>query len=110
MILGPIVLDGYGHDLQVLTASITTIHEGVPHDGACVLAAGEHPFIKHASYIYYRRVHIDSLTHTQQMVDQGVWKPNDPCADALIEKIRAGLCESRLVRREIKVLYGCSNA
>lgn len=44
--LGPLVLDDYGSVPQVLMVSATTLREGLPHDDACILEAGDHPFIQ----------------------------------------------------------------
>lgn len=51
IVLGPVVLPTYGPTPQTAMVSATSIHSGVPHDAACELDSGDHPFVHHASYI-----------------------------------------------------------
>ncbi len=87
--------------------SATTLRDGVPHDPACVLEAGDHPFIQHRSYLAYRHMRIDSSAHVETMVNRAVWKPHDPCAGELLHRILVGVCQSRLTPREYKNLFLC---
>ena len=66
--LGPIVLPGYGPKPQAVMVSATTIRDGIPHDSACELRAGEHPFIQHPSYIAYRYIRLDQTEHVESLV------------------------------------------
>lgn len=105
--LGPVVLADYGSAPQLAMVSATTMRDGVPHDPACVLEAGDHPFIQHRSYLAYRYMRLDASTHVEKMVSGAVWKPHDPCAADLLQRIVAGVCQSRLTPREYKRIFQC---
>lgn len=102
--VGPTNLDGYGGNPQVIMVSVTTIRPDFPHDSACVIRAGEHPFVTHDSYVYYRDPRIESVEHVQAMVDQAVWQSKDPCSADLLRRIKAGLLSSARVPRYVKKL------
>lgn len=107
IVLGPAQLPLHGKVDQFISVSVTTIYEGLPHDPACVLMLGDHPFIKHPSYVTYRHARVDQDRHMAMMVDSGTWKPNSPCCPETIKKIVQGVCRSKLVSREIKQFMGC---
>lgn len=104
IVLDPTVLQGYGTSPQILLVSATTLRDDIPHDPACILEAGEHPFIQHRSYIAYRYARIDSAAHVEQMVARHVWIPKEACSPQLIDKIISGMQRSRLAPREFKKL------
>jgi len=84
--------------------SVTSVKPDFPHDPACVIKAGEHPFIVHDSFVYYRDPRIEPMAHVQAMVDQAVWQAKEPCSPELLARIRAGLATSVRVPRYIKKL------
>ena len=43
-----------------LLVGVSTIHQSVAHDPACELFAGDHPFIRHKSYVYYAEARIEA--------------------------------------------------
>lgn len=102
--VGPSALDGYGAQPHVIMVSVTSVKADYPHDPACVIKAGEHPFITHDSYVYYRDPRIEPVTHVQTMVDKAVWQAHEPCSPELLERIRQGLMASTRVPRYIKKL------
>ena len=87
--------------------SVTTIYDGIPYDSACVLEAGDHPFISRRSYVVYRNIRLDTDAHVCQMVGQGFWPEHDTCDAALTARVAAGVCVSRLVPREFKRIFAC---
>ena len=107
LILGPVVLADYGPMPQLAMVSATTLRDGVPHDPACVLEAGEHPFIQHRSYLAYRYMRLDASQHLENMIHRSVWKAHAPCTAALLRRIADGVCRSRLTAREYKRIFHC---
>ncbi|MDR0578309.1 MAG: hypothetical protein LBI87_12465 [Candidatus Accumulibacter sp.] len=99
--LGPRVLPDYGKIPQVILVSVTTLHEGLPNDPACVLDAGEHPFIKHKSYIAYRHARIEPAPHVEHLIGS-VWPTQPDCDKNLLDRIISGIVESRMTPRHIK--------
>ena len=43
----------------VLLVSLSTLRRALPHDATCVIAAGEHPFVRRNSYVFYARARIE---------------------------------------------------
>lgn len=104
-VLGPVVLPAYGPSPQTAMVSITSIRSGVPHDAACEVNAGDHPFIHHPSYVAYRYMRLDSAAHVELMVSRGVWTVHAPCSPQLLDRVVAGARTSRLMPREFRVLF-----
>lgn len=104
LIVGPVVVQNYGQHEQMLMVSATTLRPELPHDNACVLNAGDHPFIQHPSYVTYRHARLDARAHIVEMVRSGVWVPHEPCSDDLAARVLYGMRVSRLAPREFKSL------
>jgi hypothetical protein len=107
LLFGPIVVDGYGSNDQIAMVNITSIKAGIPHDPACQLQPGDHPFVQHPSFVAYRHLRIDSVPHVDLMVRNQVWMLHQPCTPQLLARITAGVCLSKLTSREFKRLFGC---
>jgi hypothetical protein len=107
LILGPVVLPSYGGQAQLAMVSMTTLRPGIPHDPACVLQPGDHPFIRHPSYVAYRHLRLDQSLHVETMIDRAVWTLSDACTPELLARITAGVCTSKLTAREFKRLFRC---
>lgn len=102
--LGPSRLDGYGSDEQVVLVSFASVHPQTNYDTACVVRAGEHPFITHDSYVYYRDPRVESVVHVNEMVERGVWTPHEPCPPDLLRRIINGFQISKRVPRYLRDL------
>jgi hypothetical protein len=102
--LGPVKLPNYGKQPQVITAAITSVRENVPHDPTCIIDPGEHPFIKHTSYIAYRHMRIDPASHIQTML-AGTWTPCEDCSSALLERIIRGVTISCQTAQEFTRIF-----
>jgi hypothetical protein len=107
IVLGPVTIDGYGNGDRLLMVGITSIYEGTPHDPACELSVGDHPFIKHPSYVAYRYIRIDPRAHVEQMVAARVCVPHSPFSQDVLKKIIAGVCISKMTPREFKRIFQC---
>lgn len=108
VVLGPVVLPGYGSRPQIVAVPICTLRLGIPHDDACVLSPGAHPFVKVDSYISYRHACVESEDHAVAMLAKGVWTVHEAsCSPDVLQRVVDGLCRSRLVPRIFKQLMGC---
>lgn len=105
IVLGPEPLEGYGPNDQVVLVSVTTIKPDAPHDTACVLQAGDHPFITHDSYVLYRKPEIRTVQEVDKMIETMGWQPREACTPAVHARIVAGLRTSRLLPRYVKILF-----
>lgn len=103
--LGLVPFRGAGD--QFILASVASL---VPqHDPACIVKQGDHPFIQHDSYVFYRAIKAASDAHIQAMVQNKYWVPAQSASPQLIAKIRAGFCTSLTVERRYKSVLGCPN-
>lgn len=99
----PVALTGYPGVVCVLVC-VCSKYPNVPYDPTCELAPGCHPFVTHDSYVAYRHARIETSTSLATLVAQGVFIPNQPCADPPFSQIKAGLNTSSNTKRAFKNL------
>lgn len=104
IVLGPKPLDGCGPSDQVIVVSVTTLRPDARHDPTCILQAGEHPFITHESYVYYRQPEVYTVDEVDKRVATMGWQGKEPCSPELYAKISDGLRRSKMVPNYIKEL------
>jgi hypothetical protein len=102
---GPQALEGYGPIGQVLLVSVTTLRPNIPSDPACELRQGDHPFLQHESFAFYRGACLETSDHVEAMVNQGIWPERAACSPAVLARLRGGLLTSELVPRRLKRLF-----
>lgn len=75
-----------------LAVFLTTLR---PHsDKACVLQAGDHPFIRHDTAVAYRDVQRFTDEKLRHLITNGTAKPRQPLGPAILERLRAGFFAS----------------
>lgn len=75
----------------VLAVNISSIKNGVPFDSTCVLKLGDHPFVKHDSYVVYERAVIWKVGNVDKYVAAGSIKPYaDDMPETIFNRILAG--------------------
>jgi hypothetical protein len=83
-------------DSWILMVSLSTIRTGVPHDPTCILYVGDHPFIKHESYVFYQKARLENADKILRGVKSGQLIPQDPIDRSVFARVCKGLQESRL--------------
>src|ERR1700678_1642254 len=58
------------------------------YDQACIVQAGEHPFVKHATCVAYPAAKVTTNAKLDAAVASGKLKIKSPLSPALLEKIR----------------------
>lgn len=96
-VLGPLLIDGVECVLSVPVCSA----EG-RYDETCVLQVGEHPFLRHTSYISYAHARVDRASDVQEHLNSQYFRVAERASAELSSKILAGLEASRRVPRFIK--------
>lgn len=90
-------LTGY-LDRSCLLVSATTIRPKVPYDESCILREGDHEFIKHDSYVYYKQI---SSAHTEKSIlkniNSNIYVPKSPLSIDIMKRVLNGLRESDFV-------------
>ena len=84
-----------------LLGSIASIKRGQHHDPTCIIELEEHRFIKHRSYVVYRRFNTIAASHITKCVDGWVYRKHDPATDEIYERICDGITISEFVPRRI---------
>lgn len=87
---------------SVIAVNITSIKDGLTYDDSCVLHAGEHPFIKHPSYVYYKEAVIYKVELLQQRIKKGEVFIKEDVSDPVFERIIEGFKNSKFVSRKMK--------
>lgn len=106
IIVNPIIVPHTSSKPKVIYVNFTSVRSGIPYDDACVVQAGEHPFIEHESYVNYRGARIDEVDHITDMIARGVFIEKEPCSQELLHKMIQGALNSNRISREIKdILY-----
>ena len=90
---------------QVLMVSASTVKPGVRYDPTCLLYQGDHPFIRHKSYIAYQRARIELVMKVVNGVKAGVLIQHETMDSAIFARICKGLEESRLTTPDILDFY-----
>lgn len=97
--LGPVVLEEYGSKAQIIAVNFTSIKEGLKYDDACIVRAGEHPFIIRDSYVYYRGAQLLSASSIENKVSSNEWRAQEPCSEVLLQRVLKGFRNSKRLPR-----------
>lgn len=98
----PCQFEGYGSNPCVLLVNLSSVRAGVPYDATCVLGAGEHEFVRHPSFVFYRNARIETVNHVLRLVEQGRFKPQVAMPAEVLQRIKSGLFASPHTKREFK--------
>ena len=67
------------------------------NDPACILEAGEHPFVTRKSYIAYKETLVIGKTELEKMFMDGRCKMRDPVGPDLLNRIKKSASASRKI-------------
>lgn len=91
--------------LSVLAVNVSSVKEGLPYDNSCVLKAGDHPLIKHESYVYYKEAVVYKVDLLRQRIEEGEVVIQEDVTEKVFERIIDGFRTSEFVNRQtIKAL------
>lgn len=91
---------------NVVIVSITTYTNDLC-DQTCVLQAHEHPWLRHKSFVLYRKAEIISAVALQARIDSGEVAERDDVNPQTFLRIKNGLCNSPQTKRKVKRYLGC---
>lgn len=89
-----VILTDENPDGEHLLVSITSIPDIGHYDATCLLSAGDHPFIKHDSYVLYRKCEVQRASRISRLVDRKFYIPRDDMSEEVTNKILEGVIES----------------
>ena len=87
----------YATTPHAIVVNVTTAR-GRGDDRTCILNVGDHPFIKHESFVYYGEAREVEVADLVAMSSQG------PVSSDLFQRVRSGFRNSRHVRNKMKGL------
>lgn len=88
-----------------LAVNLTSICHEIEHDPTCVLGVGDHPFVRHPSYIFYRRAEILGADTIIQQVASGDIRTHEPCEEETFQRILDGFDISPHVTPKVRSYY-----
>ncbi|HHA1934672.1 hypothetical protein ACEV60_21430 [Enterobacter ludwigii] len=88
-----------------LAVNLTSVGGGYEIDHSCLLDVGDHPFVKHPSYIFYQRAQIFGVDTVMRQVIAGDIRTHQPCEDDTFRRILSGFDISPYVNPKIKSYY-----
>lgn len=92
-----VMCDPRGPQKDVLLAQMATyIGEHTGHDSTCLLNQGDHPFIRHTSYIRYQHPRQDFAHDLVRGVATGLYVDRGLIDESVFERIHAGFYISEL--------------
>lgn len=97
----PVFFPEKGYE-AVLLVNISSVKPNARFDNTCLIQAGEHPFVRHASYISYADAVVKNSEDLDQFVMQGEVIPRDAISEALYERVLNGFTSSPRVTCKIK--------
>jgi hypothetical protein len=83
---------------RVLLVSMTSY--GVDKEDVCLIAAGEHPKVKHKTCICYKPARATTLENLRRLRDTGYLAMQEPVSAGLLQRIRRGVSSSRRIDLE----------
>lgn len=86
---------------KMVLANLSSVKPNRMIDDTCLVAAGEHPFVQHDSFILYRSAQLQSAQRIGNMVDGWVYKNGQPATTELTDRILAGFAVSKFTPRFI---------
>jgi hypothetical protein len=86
---------------NLLIVNVTTYREGKFHDPSCFLNSGDHPFIKHESYVAYQYAKTRSNRDLDRLHSSGsIILEDEQISDSVLERIHLGAASSEFISLE----------
>ena len=101
----PTAYPKYANAETVLLVNITTLNRELPFDDSCILNVGDHPFIRHESYVYYSKADIFASTSLVSGIQSGELAVHQACPAPTFSRILSGFDVSKRVSGKIKNYY-----
>lgn len=89
----------------VLMVGVSSIRPHQSHDTACLLYSGDHPFIRHESYVRYTGARLIEGQSLADGVKTGKLVAREPVSDEIMARIIGGLYSSRFISPKIRSFY-----
>ncbi|WP_096525242.1 hypothetical protein [Candidatus Endomicrobiellum trichonymphae] len=94
--------DVYGN---VLTVNMTTLYNRERADISCVLDCGDHPGIKHESFVAYQKALGVSVEKIMTKILRHCYKNTAKLTDEILRKIQEGAKKSNFLPQKLKKYF-----
>lgn len=84
---------------------ICSVKPNMPHDTTCLVAAGDHPFLQHASYVAYSKCRIEAAADVAKLVNSGYFVVKEQASEALVARIVGALPGSKFIKPFARDFY-----
>ncbi len=71
------------------------------NDSSCIVNDGEHPFIKHKSYVIYAKAKLTTVGNLQAAFNRGLLHVRENCSDDFLSKVLGGAANSRFTPGDV---------
>lgn len=89
-------------EMSVLAVNISSVREGSPYDDTCILHAGDHPFVKHDSYVRYRDAVAMRVSRIRFAIETQEISVLDRLDDDIFSQVIGGFQKSEQTKTKIK--------
>ena len=97
--------DCHGTDKETLIVSVSTYRTGLPADLTCKLFSGDHPFLKHESYVDYSSARIIGADKLTNGVKSDLFVPKEPLETSIFARVCYGLEQSPRISPKNREFY-----
>ncbi len=91
-------------DWSVVAVNVSSVKSHNNYDPTCILDVGDHPFIRHKSFVYYRHAAIFKVSYIKQGIATGDIILQEKASDRLMSAILAGFAQSEQTSAHILAL------
>ena len=98
-----IIVSDPDQDGYVIVVSVSTIYRFA--DRTVILRPGDHPWVKHESYIAYNFARLKKLAEIEARIARLPGMTKDPCTEALLKRVQGGLLESEQTENGVKHFF-----
>lgn len=100
-----VVTGPLGENDELLIVNFASIYAGISYDDACVVTPGEHPFIRHDSYIKYDKARIVASEKLQNGARANILIPKESTPEPLFNRICNGFRTSMYVSPRVRRFF-----
>lgn len=81
-------------EISVVAVNISSVKDRTRYDKTCVLEKGDHPFIRHKSFVYYKGSTIFRISKIQQGIETGEITVLENVSEQILKKVLSGFATS----------------
>lgn len=87
--------------ISVLAVHISTVRGSPRYDGTCILRQGDHPFIRHDSFVYYQNATILKVERANVLFEERTLVPMEKLREEVFKRVLDGFSQSEKVTRRV---------